>query len=211
MTETYRNFVERCPQHREILDPGRVPFIQYRVYEIWKPASVRGLLLAEAPPWQKGAYFYNPEGYGNREGLGDRVFRLLDIQESAYVDRLQKFMEMGFFLLDTIKCPLKKRPGVAVPSELIELGVKEFLEKEIVAVGSRRILVLGGTALKAVKLISVFSRAMLSLDSITELCKCGKQVETHDATLLFSVFPNSRNKKYQGCIKQAFDLLADRC
>ncbi len=123
--EKYRTFVQLNPSYKELLVPNSLPFERFKVYEKWKPDTVIVLFIAESPPWNESDYFYNDNSHG---GLSEAVFKHLDVEGSSKTERLRKFKNQGFFLIDTIKCIFKKDGGKAIPQKLIKFSAQEVLQ-----------------------------------------------------------------------------------
>ncbi len=69
----------------------------------------------------------------------------------------------------------------------------------------KTIFALGATALSGLKSTRHFSQALSKYDSIAEAC-C-TSVKIGDITVVISVFPNDRNRKYEHKIRSAFTEL----
>lgn len=205
VVDQYRKFVNLYPEHKQAIRLDFLPFERYKVYEEWKPDSVKVLFLAEAPSWHKEPsgefrYFYNPSS--EIQGLSKFIPEYLGIPKSPKMEMLHQFKRREFFLIDTIKCILDKRKAKRIPRELIEFSAREILEREIESLKPKCILVLGRTALKGLKFIEKFSSALSRFESIREAC--GRSVKVEGATIIFGVFPSNRNRNYEDCTKSAF-------
>jgi hypothetical protein len=206
----YTQFVETSPNLRHLLRL-EFPFIKYQAYERWKPDRVRGLLVAESPSWHQDQpgefrYFYNEHYLGS---LSRAIFDLLQIQGPTKTECLKTFKERGLFLTDTIKCIFRKDRRGSIPRGLITFSAREILQPEISGLTPKCILVLGSTALKALKSLERFSAQLSSATSITKTC--GKFKDASGLTVIFSVFPNTRNRRFRRRTQEAFDRLLALC
>ncbi len=201
--DRYMEFAQSNPKHRDAINLTYLPLQRYRVYGKWKPKRVKVLLLAESPPWRKeSAYFYNEHLSG---GLSEVVFNLLKIKGESKSEKLREFKRRQFFLTDTVKCVFEKSQTGSIPQELIRYSAREILQEEILALQPRFILALGATALAGLKQIGRFSSVLSRYRSIT--MGSGKSVRAGKTTLILSVFPNDRNRRYEKSISSAFHMV----
>ena len=199
----YREFAGINPKYRDAINLTYLPLQRYRAYEKWKSKRVRVLLLAESPPWgDKSAYFYNEQRSG---GLSEAVFNQLKIKGESKSTKLCEFKRRQFFLTDTVKCVFDKSQTGFIPQELIRRSAQEILQEELLALRPKFILALGATALAGLKQIERFSRVLSRYRSITKAS--GKSVRVGKTTLILSVFPNDRNRRYEKSISSAFQMV----
>lgn len=86
----------------------------------FRPIHISVLFLAETPPLALEDYFYHPKGIAmNRSGLSGVLFAELmqgcgiGIEGRASEDCLKDFQRRGFFLADSVECPVEDVvPGV---------------------------------------------------------------------------------------------------
>jgi uracil-DNA glycosylase family 4 len=119
----------RCPD-------GRVPLTE--------PRNVKLLFISEAPPLNTHSYFYY-EHVPDR--LRHRLFGILG--EIGYEIRsIKDFIDAGFYLLPTVKCPSAREGRNAAPREsVIKLCAAQHLKREIEYIRPDSICLLGRTAL----------------------------------------------------------------
>lgn len=174
------------------LDTHQKPYVQFDVARKWKPDRVKVLFIAESPPWnEKRRYFYNPNVVEKRINLRKEVLKYLNLSS------LEEFKKKGYFLVDTIKCRLKKRVPLRI-ARISRTCVNQFLHREIEELKPRTIFVLGNTAKKALQRFAEF-----------EELKEHKVSEGYDENLagyrvILSVFPGGQTRKYRNEIDRAF-------
>jgi hypothetical protein len=202
--EKYRRFAEANQRYRRAIVLGYLPFAQYRVYDRWKPDPVKVLFLAESPPWDESMYFYNEKREG---GLSLTLFDYLGIDGATKREKLLDFKRRGLFLADTVKCIFRKNVRKKIPGKLIRFSATEILEGEIEMLKPSLICVLGETALRGLKCTNRFSQRLSTYDSITDVC--GKSMIVGNTTVVLSVFPNARNRKYEETIRLVIQKIRD--
>lgn len=201
--ERYKAFVKSNPEFRNSIDLSHLPLQRYRVYDKWKPDHVNVLLLAESPPWrEESVYFYNT---GHLGGLSEAIFTRLKFEEESKIAMLGEFKRRKLFLTDTVKCIFNKSRTKSIPKALIRFSAQEILEDELAALQPSTILALGNTALQGLKLIDRFARVLSRYSSITMVS--GSSTRIGDTTLILSIFPNDRNKRYEKSISSAFRMI----
>ena len=174
------------------LNTFQKPFVKFDVEKKWKPYEVKVLFIAESPPWnEKRRYFYNPNVVEKRTNLRKEVLKYLKLSS------LEEFKKKGYFLVDTIKCRLKKRVPLRI-ARISRVCVNQFLHREIEELKPRTIFVLGNTAKKALQRFAEF-----------EEMKEHKVSEGYDENLagyrvILSVFPGGQTRKYRNEIERAF-------
>lgn len=114
-----------------------------------EPSNVKILFISEAPP-ASGAYFYDET---RPDGLRDKLFLRLN-EIGVKVETIQDFLDHGFFLVPTVKCPSgKPKPdGRSMNnknprSSVIRLCVERHLAREIEFMKPQLIILLGGVTL----------------------------------------------------------------
>ena len=175
------------------LNTHQKPYVHFDVYRKWKPDEVEVLFIAESPPWNgKQRYFYNPNVVEKRTNLRKEVLKYLNLNS------LEEFKEKGYFLVDTIKCRLKKR----APLRIIRISrtcVNQFLHREIEELKPRTIFVLGNTAKRALQRFSEFKE--LKEHKVSE----GYDKNLSGYHVILCVFPGRWTiKKYKNEIEHAF-------
>ena len=199
MRTKYRRFLALHPEYKDAILPIRLPFDRFKVYQLWKPRRIKVLVIAESPPWNDTVYFYNE----NREGgLGQTIFQLLRIEGDSKREQLEEFRRRNYFLIDTVKCVFKKNAKRSIPKALIKYSAQEILQEEIANLHPQCILILGSTALTALKTIPKFSTALSKYESITQAN--GKSILLYKTLLVMSVYPNDRNKQYWTAVEATF-------
>lgn len=209
----YQIFLEKYPEYTDAIRLDFLPFERFRVYECWKPDLIKVLLLTEAPSCDQDSkgqpqYFYNEQAEITEGSLSWNIFGRLGMTGASKRDRLEKFVNREFFLVDTMKCIFNKNRIESIPTELITYSAKEILQEELNLLNPNYILVLGKTALLGLKYTELFSEPLRAVNNIEDACARGL-LDLGTKTLLFSAFPNWRNlKKYGKCINSAFEMLA---
>jgi len=174
------------------LNTHQKPYIQFNVERKWKPDKVKTLFIAESPPWDgKQRYFYNPDVVEKQTNLRKEVLKYLNL------DSLEEFKEKGYFLVDTIKCRLKKRVPLPI-TRISRTCVNQFLHREIEELKPRTIFVLGNTAKKALQRFSKFNE--LKEHKVSE----GYDENLAGYRVILSVFPGGQTRKYRNEIERAF-------
>ena len=172
-------------------------------YEKWLPENIQCLFIAESPP-SKDIYFYNCQ---KEDSLRKNLLALLGISESG-CEGLCEFKQRGFFLTDSLKCRINKKNDKfrmdikgdksrkRIPTKVIQ-NCKSILKREIDLLskqkGMKKVVVLGNTALKALKMVC-FSE----LKNYRAARNCGKKIVSQGFEILIFVLPINRNSKYLG-------------
>ena len=119
----------RCPD-------GRVPSAE--------PRNVKLLFISEAPPLNTNSYFYYEHA---PDRLRHRLFGILG--EMGYeISSIRDFIDAGFYLLPTVKCPSAREGRNAAPREsVIKRCAAEHLKREIEYIRPDSLCLLGRTAL----------------------------------------------------------------
>lgn len=115
-----------------------------------EPRDIKVLFISEAPP-ASGAYFYDET---RPDGLRSKLFlRLREI--GLNIQTVEDFLYSGLFLVPTVKCPSgnPSAKGSFMNNEnprlsVIGLCVDLHLKQEIEFIRPRRIVLLGGVALR---------------------------------------------------------------
>jgi hypothetical protein len=160
--------------------------IVFHAYDICKPSDIKNLFIAEAPPWKEPKYFYNTEIEAGalRKGLFDQ----LEIKDKYYGKRGLEVFSKECFLVDTIKCRLKKTHSNP-PSRVLANCAERFLLDEIKSLKPNRIITLGKTAKRGLEQFSEFE----ALKSYEVKADCGRAIRVRDYAVILYVFPNARN------------------
>lgn len=186
-----------------LADPNRLkthqkPYVRFEVEEKWKPGKVDVLFIAESPPCNgKQRYFYNPDVYKRKTDLRREVLSRLEPKE------LEDFRKDGYFLIDTIKCRLRKPIKKKTLCKLAETCSRKFLFREIKQLEPNTIFVLGDTA-----------RYTLAQTTEFEELKKYKITDEFDAHLsgyrvILCPFPGGQTRKWTSEINRAFMNLDD--
>jgi len=118
------------------------------------PENIKLLLVGEAPPLCDKNYFYNPEKYYGAHGGHRGFFRGImqgvglvpfPSQGARYSEEvlLQRFIDSGYFLIDTSPEPLVNAAGSQLPSDeklTIMLGFKDSLQEEIERLNPEKVI-----------------------------------------------------------------------
>jgi uracil-DNA glycosylase len=156
------------------------------VYEKWIPEEVKCLSIGESPPG--GDAFFYPH---QKDALRRGVFSLLGINENGY-EGLCEFKRRGLLLVDVLKCRVEKRGKI--PKGVIKncLGIlKHEIELLAKSRNVRKLVVLGRTALEALKMLGFGKLERLSVTR-----DCGRVVKSQGFEVLLCALPLPRNKKY---------------
>lgn len=194
------------------LNTSEKPYVKFQVEQRWirkdkegKP-NISVLFIAESPPWNgKQNYFYNPDTPKKRSGLRVEVFKRLNI------DSLKQFKSNGYFLIDSIKCRLKKRAiinvkekSLPVPQKALKTCSEQFLRREIKELKPKIIFVLGGSAKKALQQYSEFRK--LQFHSVTEKDDFDEELSKY--RVILCPFPSRWNLlRYKDKINRAFSKI----
>ena len=192
--------ISKCKDCKNYANPNRFstakkPYVNFYVEEKWKPQLVKVLFIAESPPWQ--GYFYDQKTGNNQICLRTEVLNHLNLTS------LTEFRTKGYYLIDAIKCRLKKPKGQKkVPKEVLRICSKKFLETEINELKPHTIFVLGTSAKEALWRIKGFE--ILRNHKVTE----GYDGQFSGFRVILGVYPGKRTrKKYKDQIKTAFSKL----
>lgn len=119
----------RCPD-------GRIPTAE--------PRNTKLLFISEAPPLNTKSYFYYEDA---PDRLRDRLFGILN--ELGYtISSIQDFIDAGFYLLPTVKCPSADNGRNVAPREcVIKRCAAAHLKREIEYIKPASLCLLGRTAL----------------------------------------------------------------
>ena len=164
----------------------------------YRPQKVKVLFLAEAPPPPENIenfIYYDEKNSMNKNALPailqkllvDAGFKCLDIRD--WRKFLEKFRDLGFYLEDTIKCPLEKG-GEEYQSAKYKITVDDLRE-----INPEIIVVMGSKALEFIK--SVYkSYSIIADGAITKLhgsvIRLPDKVSGLEAKyLVFSVLPTA--------------------
>jgi len=130
------------------------PYLEFKVYEDWVPEQdIKCLFIGESPPG-RGIFFYD----SSTEGPFRRnLLNILQINKSGF-EGLCDFKHRGFLLIDVLKCRVNKR-GKSIPKLVIDNCLEIFrFEIELLSKikNAKKIIVLGNTALKALRMIGFY-------------------------------------------------------
>jgi uracil-DNA glycosylase len=210
--------IEKCDiclrENRNWLNTSEKPYVAFLVEELWKPKdkddkpNVCVLFIAESPPpWNvEQKYFYNRNTPNRSSGLKADVFKRLNIES------LEQFRTNGYFLIDAIKCRLKKKELINgkkvtlnVPQKVLKNCTEQFLEQEIKELNPKTIFVLGDTAKKALQQFSEFRK--LRFHNVTDKDDFDEVLSGY--RVILCPFPSIWNKvKYENKINRAFLKIA---
>lgn len=195
--------IRRCKKCKDIkiqgtLDIENKPFVNFCVEESWKPKQVKVLFIAESPPWQ--GYFYDKQTGNNRICLRSEMLHHLNLIS------LEEFKTKGYFLIDAIKCRLKKQKKEGVPNEVLVSCSNHFLQKEINKLQPEAIIfILGNSAKKALCRLPGFE--MLKNCQVTN----GYEAKLSKFHIILSVYPGKQTRmQYKKEIKESFNNLKKR-
>jgi len=134
--------IKRCTKCREEgLSGVRCPDVRVPTLE---PRNVKLLFVSEAPPLNTHFYFYNEN---SNDQLRNRVFGIL--HDVGYeLNSIKDFIDAGFYLLPTAKCPSARNGLNAAPgARVIKLCAGQHLKREIEYIKPDGVVLLGRTAL----------------------------------------------------------------
>ncbi len=185
--------IENCnlcedAQFKNLVNSESKPCLEFKVYEDWIPEEIRCLFIGESPPG-RNIFFYD---YRTEDPFRRNIFTLLEINKKGY-DGLCDFKRRGFLLTDILKCRIRKK-GRDIPKSVINNCLETFkLEIELLAKTKnlRRLVVLGRTALKALKTLGFSELERLGITH-----NCGKIVKSQGFEIFLCPLPFDRNKKY---------------
>ncbi len=180
----------------------------------YRPQKVKVLFLAEAPPKNiENFIYYDEKNSMNKNTLPailqkllvDAGFKCLDIRD--WKKFLERFRDLGFYLEDTIKCPLEKS------SEEYQSAKYKITVDDLREINPEIIVVMGSKALEFIK--SVYkSYSIIADGEITKLH--GSVIRLPDKVndlevkyLLFSVLPTYcrlRRFSEEQCLKPFKEL-----
>ena len=191
--------IKSCDLCESIVFNGSVnvdekPYIKCGVYRVRIPNTIKCLFIAESPPGDVNTFFYYPY---TDNFLRKRLLRFLGIHADGE-DGLREFKRRGYFLIDAIECRVNKVGKGAIPREVIN-NCLNFLSAKIELArtrGAKKIVVLGSTALEALKTLG-FNE--LREKSVAK--NCGEVVESRGFEIFLLPLPAKRGAKY---IKQCY-------
>lgn len=177
------------------------PCAELDIYANWKPAPIRLVFIAEAPPGDSKGYFYDPRPHPNyKETLRRELFKLLDLNLGDATTKLAEFKRRGYFLLDAIKCRCKKRNGQP-PKPVTTTCARKWLSEELEEVGRpEKICILGKAALLALSEVVGFQ----GLKTYSVKDDCGEVVKIGQHKVLIWPFLGWRNERYYGAKVSTF-------
>lgn len=191
--------IKRCTKCREAGLPGvkcpdaRVPTVE--------PKNVKLLFISEAPPLNTQFYFYDEN---SNDRLRTRLFGIL--RTMGYeISTIKDFVEAGFFLLPTVKCPsVRDGCNTAPGGRIIKLCAAQHLKQEIECIRPAGICLLGRTALHGLLCLRDLGAARVhgSVDLNSTVSKvAGNVLEVEisgeeNITLIPSYWPTQRHRKY---------------
>ncbi|MBN1762315.1 MAG: uracil-DNA glycosylase family protein [Methanomicrobia archaeon] len=203
--------IKRCTKCRAAgLSGVKCPDVRVPTVE---PKNVKLLFISEAPPLNTLFYFYNEN---SKDRLRNRLFGIL--RDMGYeISTIKDFVDAGFFLLPTVKCPSARDGCNTAPSgRVIKLCAAQHLKREIACIRPDGICLLGRTALQGLSCLrdlgavqvhdSVGLRGTVSevAGSVLEVEISGK----HNVALIPSYWPTQRHRKYHE-IGEHIKLLMD--
>jgi len=186
--------IKSCDRCKNIAFNGFVnvsekPYVKCGVYKTRIPDTIRCLFIAESPPRDVNTFFYYPY---TDNFLRERLFRFLGIHADGE-EGLREFKRRGYFLIDAIECRVNKVGKGAIPREVIN-NCLNFLSAKIELArtrGAKKIVVLGSTALEALKTLG-FNE--LREKSVAK--NCGEVVESKGFEIFILPLPAKRGVKY---------------
>jgi uracil-DNA glycosylase len=191
--------IKSCDLCESIVFNGSVnvdekPYIKCGVYRERIPNTIKCLFIAESPPGDVNRFFYYPY---TDNFLRERLLRFLGVHADGE-DGLREFKRRGYFLIDVVECRVNKVGKGAIPREVIN-NCLNFLSAKIELArtrGAKKIVVLGSTALEALKTLG-FNE--LREKSVAK--NCGEVVESRGFEIFLLPLPAKRGAKY---LKQCY-------
>jgi uracil-DNA glycosylase len=180
-----------------------------------EPKNVKLLFISEAPPLNAQFYFYNEQ---SNDRLRTRLFGIL--RDTGYeISRIKDFVDAGFFLLPTVKCPSARDGCNTAPGDrVIKLCATQHLKREITCIRPAGICLLGRTALRGLSCLCDLGDARVhgsvDLSSISTVSRvAGSLLEVEisgedDIPVIPSYWPTYRHRKYHQ-IGEHIKLLMD--
>jgi len=148
---------------------------------------MRCLFIGESPPGREGIFFYNPQKEGP---FRKNIFGLLEIDKSGY-DGLCDFKRRGFLLTDVLKCRVNKE-GKTIPRNVTRNCLEILkLEIELLSKNVKKIVVLGKTALEALKMLGFSEPKGLSVTK-----NKGEIVKSQGFEIFICTLPFAITKRY---------------
>ena len=193
--------IDLCQICRSLVDSNKLmtskkPYVEFQVEEKWKPKKVKILFVAESPPWNgEQRYFYNPNIDEKDTNLRKEVLKHLNI------DSLEKFKEIGCFLVDSIKCRINKNDDKNVPRKVLNTCTGQFLRREITDLKPKTVFVLGNSAKQALQNLPGFKD--LRRHKITD--DYDKILSGH--RVILCVYPGRQTRHYENRIKHVFSKI----
>ncbi len=190
--------IKRCTKcNEEGLSRVRCPDVRIPIVE---PQNVKLLFISEAPPLNGHFYFYHED---SNDRLRTRLFGIL--REVGYeVRSIQDFIDVGFYLVPTVKCPSAKDGRNAAPSgSVIKLCAAEHLKRELEYIKPDGVCLLGRTALQGLlqlrNLRGVHLHNSIELGStVSDVAGTVLEVEivNKEIKVIPSYWPTRRHRKY---------------
>ena len=157
----FKKKCDKCPY--ELGDPEFKPSLYFKARR-FRPSKIKVLFIAESPPsLRKGVekdlqpYFYNENFKTTGNTLRGVLLKVLEISNENPLQKLEKFRDEGYFLIDTMKCRIsKKEIKRRYWKDLVIDCASTHLLDEIIDLGPERICLLGQTALEGVKTLAGF-------------------------------------------------------
>jgi uracil-DNA glycosylase family 4 len=167
-----------------------------------EPQNVKLLFVSEAPPLNTQFYFYNER---SNDRLRNRVFEILRGM-GFEICSIRDFVEAGFYLLPTVKCPSARNGLNAAPNEsVITLCAAEHLKREIAYIKPDGVCLLGRTALQGLLHLRNLEGVHMhdSIDggttvAVSEVAGRVLEVNISNKNIKFipSYWPTRRHRKY---------------
>lgn len=137
-------------------------------------------------------------------GLAENLFVMLGFQGESRRENLEAFAGENFFLIDTIKCVVRKNRRATIPRDLIRVSAQEILAREIDGLMPGYIVALGATAFAGLKQIAPYDTILGKFGKITEISGEHQADLFVNHRLLCVPFLNGRNRRYLGLIESGF-------
>ncbi len=178
-----------------------------------EPQNAKFLFISEAPPLNSRYYFYHER---SKDRLRNSLFELLRSDLNYEINTIDDFIEAGFYLLPTVKCPSARNGKNAAPhGKVIKLCAEQHLKREIEYIKPERVCLLGRTALLGfLTLRNIWDmQARGSMDMERTLTDtAGKVLEVKildkNAKFVISYWPTKRHRKFHQ-ISEHIKLLID--
>jgi len=192
----------------------------------WRPDKVNILFIAESPPFHSkkanianDGYFYNPNEsqrfYGSPSPLlgtlSWNLFKLVKIDSKlAKQQKLERFKDLNCYYTDAVKCRVERFNNKIIINKTVK-NCSEYLQEEIVEVKPAAIVIMGSSALNALKCFSPFKEELQNskLNILAEETR-KQPIVIQNSALFFIPLPIWRNRAYLEIIDDTFEQLGKK-